>query len=112
MDIWIVIDRYDHSEQIITAHLTKKGALIEAWNILIESYDNCIGQPFDDDDEYVNELEEEYPVVHKFIKQHRSNISEALTPDLYKHYGDLANWVGEQTEWQTDVSIQTTRMQA
>ena len=112
MDIWIVIDRYDHSEQIITAHLTKKGALIEAWNILIESYDNCIGQPFDDDDEYVNELEEEYPVVHKFIKQHRSNISEAKTADLSKYIDDVGQWVGEHSDWQFDVSIQTTRMQA
>jgi len=111
MDIWIVIDRYDHSEHITTAHLTKKGALIEAFNTLIESYDNCIDQPFGDDSEYVNEFEEEYPDAHKFFKQHRSNISEAKTADLNKYIDDLGCWVGEHTDWSTDVTIQTTRLQ-
>ena len=31
MDIWLVIDRYDHSESGTTAHLTLKGGLIKAY---------------------------------------------------------------------------------
>ena len=115
MDIWIVIDRYNHSEHITTAHLTKKGALIEAYKTLIESYDNCVDHSDfsgDNDDGYVNEFEEEYPDAHKFFKQHRSNISEAKTTDLDKYISDLGCWVGENTDWQTDVTIQTTRLQA
>ena len=111
MDIWLVIDRYDHSEQITTAHLTLKGALIEAFNTLIESYDNCADY-YESGDDHVNEFQKEYPDAFEFIKQHRSNISEAKTTDLDKHISDLCQWVGEHTDWSTDVAIQTTRLQA
>ena len=40
MDIWLVIDRYDHSETVTTAHLTLKGALIQAWGLLLESQES------------------------------------------------------------------------
>ena len=43
MNVWIVIDRYDHSERITTAHLTEKGAMIQAYNILLEALDNLLG---------------------------------------------------------------------
>jgi hypothetical protein len=112
MNVWIVIDRYDHSESITTAHLTEKGALIEAYRTLLESYDNCIEQPYAISEGWANEFEEEYPDAHKFIEQHRSNIAEAKTADLDKHFGHLQCWVGEQTEWNTDITIQTTRLQA
>ena len=111
MDIWLVIDRYDHSESVTTAHLTLKGALIYAWGVLLESYDCCSGF-YDTDDEHVDKFEEEYPDASKFIKQHRSNISEAKTADLDKYIGNVGQWVGEHTDWQTDISIQTTRLQA
>ena len=112
MDIWIVTDRYDHSEQITTAHLTKKGALIEAFNTLIESFENICGSDWGVVDEVENEFKEDYPDAYEFVKQHRSNISEAKTADLDKHISDLCQWVGEHTDWSTDVSIQTTRLQA
>ena len=79
---------------------------------LIESYDDCVGCHLGEDGSYANEFEEEYPDAHKFIKQHRSNISEAKTADLDKHISDLGQWVGEHTDWVTDVTIQTTRLQA
>ena len=112
MDIWIVTDRYDHSEQITTAHLTKKGALIEAFKTLIESLENICDSDWGVEDEVENEFKEEYPDAFEFIKQHRSNISEAKTADLDKYISDLGQWVGEHTDWSTDVTIQTTRLQA
>ena len=122
MDIWIVIDRYDHSEQILTAHLTKKGALIEAFKTLVESLENICGSDWGVEDEVENEFKEDYPDAYEFkedypdayefVKQHRSNISEAKTADLHKYIDDLGQWVGEHSDWQIDVSIQTTRMQA
>ena len=39
MNVWIVIDRYDHSETLTSAHLTEKGAMIKAYNILLEALD-------------------------------------------------------------------------
>ena len=112
MDIWIVIDRYDHSEQILTAHLTEKGALLEAFKVLIESLENICGSDWGVEDEVENEFKEEYPDAYEFVKQHRSNISEAKTADLSKYIDDVGQWVGEHSDWQIDVSIQTTRMQA
>ena len=111
MNVWIVIDRYDHSDSVTTAHLTLKGALIEAFNTLIESYDNC-ADFYDCDDHHTNEFQQGFPDAYEFIKQHRSNISEAKTADLEKHINDLGQWVGEHTDWSTDVTIQTTRLQA
>ena len=112
MDIWLVIDRYDHSETVTTAHLTLKGALIQAWGLLLESYDSCAETYYDSRDDHVNEFREEYPDAYEFVKQHKSNISEAKTADLDKYISDLVQWVGEHTDWQTDVTIQTTRLQA
>ena len=111
MDIWLVIDRYDHSESVTTAHLTLKGALIKAYEVLIETFDNC-ADFYDSDDDHVNEFQEEYPDAFEFIKQHRSNIPEAKTADLDKHISDLCQWVGEHTDWSTDVTVQATRLQA
>ena len=112
MDIWLVIDRYDHSESVTTAHLTLKGALIKAYEVLIETFEKVCNSDWGAEDEVENEFEEEYPAAYEFIKQHRSNISEAKTADLDKHINDLGQWVGEHTDWSTDVAIQTTRLQA
>ena len=111
MDIWLVIDRYDHSETVTTAHLTLKGALIQAWGVLLESYDSC-ADIYDSGDDHALDFQEEYPDAYEFLKKHRSNISEAKTADLDKHINDLGQWVGEHTDWSTDVTIQTTRLQA
>ena len=112
MDIWLVIDRYDHSESVTTAHLTLKGALIKAYEVLIETFEKVCNSDWGAEDEVENEFEEEYPDAYEFIKQHRSNISEAKTADLDKYINDLGQWVGEHTDWSTDVAIQTTRLQA
>ena len=112
MDIWLVIDRYDHSESVTTAHLTLKGALIKAYEVLIETFEKVCYSDWGAEDEVENEFEEEYPDAYEFIKQHRSNISEAKTADLDKHINDLGQWIGEHTDWTTDVAIQTTRLQA
>ena len=112
MDIWLVIDRYDHSESVTTAHLTLKGALIKAYEVLIETFEKVCNSDWGAEDEVENEFEEEYPDAYEFIKQYRSNISEAKTADLDKHINDLGQWVGEHTDWSTDVTIQTTRLQA
>ena len=112
MDIWLVIDRYDHSESVTTAHLTLKGALIQAYGSLLETFERVCDSDWGAEAEAENEFEEEYPDAYEFIKQHRSNISEAKTADLDKYINDLGQWVGEHTDWSTDVAIQTTRLQA
>ena len=112
MDIWLVIDQYDHSESVTTAHLTLKGALIKAYGVLLETFENVCSSDWGAEDEVENEFEQEYPDAYEFIKQHRSNISEAKTADLNKYIDDLGCWVGEHTDWSTDVTIQTTRLQA
>ena len=112
MDIWLVSDRYDHSETFTTAHLTLKGALIEAYKTLIESVDNICDSNWNVDGEYENEFQEDFPDAYEFLKKHRSNISEAKTTDLDKYISDVCQWVGEHTDWSTDVAIQTTRLQA
>ena len=40
------------------------------------------------------------------------NIEEAKLADLSKHGDDLACFVGEWTEWSTNVEVQQARLQA
>ena len=112
MDIWLVIDQYNHSESVTTAHLTLKGALIKAYCVLVEELERVCDSDWGTEDEVENEFKEDYPDAYEFVKQHRSNISEAKTADLEKHIDDLGQWVGEHTDWSTDVAVQTTRLQA
>ena len=115
MNIWIVLDRYDHSETITTAHLTEKGALIKAYHILLEAYDNICDCVSHDCDGFIDEDEdfkEQYPNAYQFVRQNNQNIAEAKKEDLDKHFSDLVCWIGEQTEWRVDVSIDSTRLQA
>ena len=108
MNIWIVIDRYDHSETLTSAHLTEKGAMIKAYNILLEALDNfgCY-----DEDEANNEFKEEYPDAYEFVKNNRLNIEAAKLADLTKYESDLGCFVGEWTEWSTNVEVQVARLQ-
>ena len=111
MNVWILLDRYDHSETITTAHLTETGALIQAYSILLEALDNIYDSGWADDDEAGNKFKEEYPDAYEFVKNNRLNIEEAKLADLNKHQSDLSCFVGEWSDWQVDVSIQETRLQ-
>ena len=111
MNVWIVIDRYDHSETVTTAHMTEKGAMIQAYNILLEAYDNICDSGCYDDDEANNEFKEEYPDAYEFVKNNRMNIEEAKLADLSKYESDLGCFVGEWTEWSTNVEVQVARLQ-
>ena len=111
MDIWIVIDRYDHSETITTAHLTEKGAMIHAYSTLLEALDNICDSGFDGE-EPANQFKEEYPEAHEFVKNNRLKIEEAKLADLNKYQSDLGCFVGEWSDWQVDVAVQTARLQA
>ena len=110
MDVWVVIDRYDHSDNIVTVHMTEKGAMIHTYGILLESYENICENGYYDDDE--GGLKEEYPDAYEFVKKYCGNIEEAKLADLSKHQVDLACFCGDGTDWSTDVSIQKTRLVA
>ena len=112
MNVWIVIDRYDHSETITTAHLTEKGAMIQAYNILLEALDGVLDAGWTDEDEAENEFKADYPDTYEFVMKNRMNIDEAKLADLNKHEVDLASFVGEWTEWSTNVEVQQARLQA
>lgn len=114
MNVWIVIDRYDHSETITTAHLTEKGAMVQAYNILLEALDSIFDFSNDGytDEDASKEFKEEYPDAYEFVKNNRMNIEEAKVADLNKYEAELADFVGEWTEWATNVEVQQTRLQA
>ena len=110
MDVWVVIDRYDHSENIVTVHITKKGAMIHIYGILLESYENiCDSGCYKYND---GGFKEEYPDAYEFVKKHGGNIEEAKLADLSKYQTDLTCFIGEETDWSTDVSVEQTRLQA
>ena len=111
MNVWIVVDRYDHSETITTAHLTEKGAMIQAYNVLLEALDNICDSGCYDEDEADNELKEEYPALYEFLKNHRLNIEAAKLADLTKHESDFGCFIGEWTDWATNVEVQIARLQ-
>ena len=111
MNIWIVIDRYDHSETLTSAHLTEKGAMIKAYNILLEALDNICDSGCYGEDEADNEFKEEYPDAYEFVKNNRLNIEAAKLADLTKYESDLGCFVGEWTEWRTNVEVQVARLQ-
>jgi len=110
MDVWVVIDRYDHSEHIVTVHLTEKGAMIHTYGILLESYDGICDSVWDDSED--DDFKEEYPDAYEFVKKYCGNIEEAKLADLSKHQVDLTCFIGNATDWSTDVSIEQTRLQA
>lgn len=112
MDVWIVVDRYDHSETITSAHLTEKGAMIQAYNILLEALDNICDSGWVEDNQANNDFKEEYPDAYEFVKNNRLNIAQAKLVDLNKYESDLAYFVGDWTEWATNVEVQRTRLQA
>ena len=113
MNVWIVIDRYDHSETITTAHLTEKGAMIQAYNILLEAYDNLVEHDETGGiDSTKAEFKEGYPDAYDFVEKNRMNIGEAKLADLNEHECDLASFVGEWTEWSTNVEVQQAWLQA
>ena len=111
MDVWVVIDRYDHCDNIVTVHMTEKGAMLHTYGILLESYESICesGYGFDSED---GGLKEEYPDAYEFVKKYAGNIEEAKLADLTKHQLDLACFCGDGTDWATDVSIERTRLQA
>ena len=49
--------------------------------------------------------------THEFVKNNRLNIAEAKLADLTKYESDLGCFVGEWTEWSTNVEVQVARLQ-
>jgi len=105
MDVWIVIDRYDHSEVSTSVHMTAKGALIQAYHSLLEVYDGLCP---DWDGE--NEFKVEYPTAYEFVEKNKENIEDAKKSELDKYFGDLTCFVGEWTERRCDISINLNRL--
>ena len=112
MQVWVVVDRYDHSETITSVHMTEKGAMIQAYNILFESYDSlCEHDKKAELDETQAAFKEEYPAAYEFVESYRMNIEEAMLADLTKHESDFGCFVGEWTDWATNVEVQVARLQ-
>ena len=108
MNVWVVIDRYDHSETTTSVHMTEKGAYIQAWQILLESWENIMNGGFADDEDLV----EDYPDVADFLKSYDNDIERAKLSELQRHLSDFACYIGESSDWICDVSIDANRLRA
>tara|TARA_R110000824_G_scaffold236226_1_gene424953 strand:- start:161 stop:481 length:321 start_codon:yes stop_codon:yes gene_type:complete len=106
MNVWILVDRYDHSETTTSAHLTEKGAMLQAYRILLETYDNII------EADGAELFKEEYPASYEFIKNWLDDDDEPLLVDLNNHWPNFQCYIGESTDWQIDVSIFQNRLEA
>jgi hypothetical protein len=104
MDVWILIDTYDHSEKSITSHLTKKGALIGAYHILNDYFD-------EDYKCRSNSLRDDSPELYSFLLKNQNKIEEALTAELDKYFEDLVYLIGDYSDWQVNVEIFQTTLQ-
>ena len=115
MDIWIVFENIDHGcNKHMTSHLTRKGAYIEAWTVLLQSYEEL---QEDVDDGWIGE--ERYKDLRELVGKALA-IKGDTNPDwgsikldeLEYHFDDFQLAVHEILDWATEVSIHKTIAQA
>ena len=115
MDIWIVLENVDHgADTCLTSHLTRKGAYIEAWTSLLQSY---VELQEDIDDGWIGEEQNE---ELKNLVDKTFAIWEDQSPDwdniklsdLEQHFSDFQLAVHEPLDWAKEVTIHKTTAQA
>ena len=123
MDIWIVLENVDHGcNTHMTSHLTRKGAYIEAWTVLLSSFEEL--------EDIVNDgwLREEHnkglsDLLDKTLEIWRGTESGCLPSkhpewssikleELEQHFSDFQLAVHEPLDWAKEVSIHKTTVQA
>ena len=115
MDIWIVFENIDHGcNKHMTSHLTRKGAYIEAWTVLLQSYEEL-----QEDVDEGGIGEERYKDLRELvgkalaIKTDTNPDWGSIKPDeLEYHFDDFQLAVHEILDWATEVSIHKTIAQA
>ena len=123
MDIWIVVENIDHGcSTQLTSHLTRKGAYIEAWTGLLQSYEEY--QEDVDDGWFGEEQNEELKdLVNKTLaiwKDTDMGADATKNPDwgtikldeLERHFGDFQLAVHEIIDWAKEITIHKTTAQA
>ncbi len=123
MDIWIVLENVDHGAATnLTSHLTRKGAYIEAWTSLLQSY---VELQEDIDDGWIGEEQngELKDLVDKtFAIWEDTDMGGDATKnldwdniklsDLEQHFSDFQLAVHEPLDWAKEVTIHKTTAQA
>ena len=123
MDIWIVVENIDHGcSTQLTSHLTRKGAYIEAWCGLLQSYEEY--QEDVDDGWFGEEQNEELKdLVNKTLaiwKDTDMGADATKNPDwgtikldeLERHFSDFQLAVHEIIDWAKEITIHKTTAQA
>jgi len=115
MDIWIVVENIDHGcSTQLTSHLTRKGAYIEAWTGLLQSYEEY--QEDVDDGWFGEEQNEELKdLVNKTLTiwgDTSPDWSSIKLDDLKQHFGDFQLAVHEIIDWAKEITIHKTTAQA
>ena len=115
MDIWIVIENIDHgADRYVSSHLTRKGAYIEAWTGLLQSYEEY---QEDVDDGWIGEEQNEElkDLVAKTLAIWKDTNPEWGTiqlDELEYHFGDFQLAVHEIIDWAKEITIDKTTVQA
>ena len=117
MDIWIVLENADHGVHThMTSHLTRKGAFIEAWTGLLQSYEEL---QEDVDDGWIGEEQNEElkDLVDKTLeiwrgKNKNSDWSTIKLDELEYHFDDFQLAVHEILDWAKEITIHKTKAQA
>ena len=119
MDIWIVHENIDHGcDTHVTSHLTCKGAYIEAWTCLLNSFEALEGDGMEPADWISEDHSKDLcDFLDKTLEVWRGSTkspdwSGIKLSDLEKHFHDFQLAVHEPLDWAKEVSIHKTKVQA
>ena len=123
MDIWVVFENIDHgADKYMSTHLTRKGAYIEAWCGLLQSYEEY---QEDVDDGWIREEQnkELKDLVNKTLAiwkdtnmggdtTKNSDWGTIKLDELEYHFDDFQLAVHEIIDWAKEISIHKTKVVA
>ena len=125
MNIWVVFENIDHGcETHMTTHLTCKGAYIEAWTVLLQTFEELEGDEMEPSDwisedhskdlcDFLDKMLEVWRGVDYTAAPSQSpDWSGIKLSDLEKHFHDFQLAVHEPLDWSKEVSIHKTKVTA
>ena len=110
MDIWVVLDKNEGTVMDAHAHMTQKGAYVKAYCLLGSVYDSCSDDGFDGT---VPHIEQDLMTASKVLYNMVVDgvFSDEKLEDLKYHFHTFREIVGEWTDWDCMIDIESSRLQ-
>ena len=111
MDIWVVLDKNEGSAIESHVHMTQKGAYVKAYCLLGGIFDSCADDGLDGE---VPDIEQALwtasKTLHNMLMSAGRWEDEKLE-DMKRHFHTFREIVGEWTDWDCMIDIESSRLQ-